>query len=227
MDISASVLIGNGFLKVGESYLLNHLGLEDAEGGNGIGCIQIKPGNQLNHFPKSHPICSMARVAVCGFWGQQTLPSIPSGMKMTKSAPTGAAKTTTQKTVPTAISLDIATQTDLSVSTDKQTPENSANLPRFSYNGKTFFLVTKSQGTLSAAENTCKQNQGTVATITTDSFKGISDSLKKMGHSRLIIGSWNGDTYSLTGPSCLILHTDYGIYPGSCAEGISVLCQAK
>lgn len=154
-------------------------------------------------------------------------------MKMTKSAPAGAAKTTTskktttQKTVPTAIFPDIATQTDLSVFIDKQPPVNPANLPRFSYDGKTFFLVTRSQGTLSAAENTCKQNRGTIATITTDSFKGISDSLKKMGNSRLIIGSWNGDTYSLTGPSCLILHTDYGIYPGNCAEGLSVLCQAK
>ncbi|KAI7891527.1 uncharacterized protein EV154DRAFT_507681 [Mucor mucedo] len=43
MDNAAQLLTATGFLTVGESYFLNHLGMEDNEGGNGIGCIQVKP----------------------------------------------------------------------------------------------------------------------------------------------------------------------------------------
>lgn len=34
---------------------------------NVIVCIS---GNKINHFPMSHAVCTMAKAAVCGFWGQ-------------------------------------------------------------------------------------------------------------------------------------------------------------
>ncbi|GAA5812304.1 hypothetical protein MFLAVUS_005755 [Mucor flavus] len=226
MDTSANLLASSGFLKVGESYLLNHLGLEDSEGvmfRNGIGCIQVKPGNRLSHFDKSHPVCSMARGAICGFWGQQSIPMIPSGMKMT----TLPAPEPATVPLPTAVFPQLETETDLQpfIEAPKSTAVNSPS--KFNFNGKDFHIVSKNQQSSAAANSACQVNQATVATITTDSFQGISNKLKSLGQSKMIIGSWNGDSYSLTGASCLIMQVDYGIYPGNCVDALSVLCQSQ
>ncbi|KAI8067305.1 hypothetical protein BDF21DRAFT_345835, partial [Thamnidium elegans] len=178
-------------------------------------------GNRLSHFDKSHPVCSMARGAICGFWGQQSIPTIPSGMKVTTPAPEP-----TTAPLPTAVFPQLETETDLKPFIEAPKPTALSSPSKFNFDGTEFHIIYKNQQTSAEANSSCQLNQATVATITTGSFQGISNKLKSLGQSKMIIGSWNGDNYSLTGASCLIMHIDYGIYPGNCVDALSVLCQS-
>lgn len=127
----------------------------------------------------------------------------------------------------TKILPDIETGSDLFPFVDEPSPlpsQQPAGL-QFSANGKNFSVINKSENSLVAASAACQKNQATIATVTSDSLDGITEKLKSMSQNRIVIGTWNGDSYSLTGTSCLIMHVDYGIYPGICTEASSVLCQ--
>lgn len=127
----------------------------------------------------------------------------------------------------TKILPEIETVTDLFPFIDEPIPLPSKQQPgaQFSVNGRNFNVVNKNEGSLAAASAACQNNQATIATVTSENLQAASDKLKEMGHSKIIIGSWNGDSYSLTGTSCLIMNVEYGIYPGICTEASSILCQ--
>lgn len=144
-------------------------------------------------------------------------------MKMT----TPPAPAPTTSLLPTAVFPQLETETDLQPFIEAPKSTAVSSLPKFNIGGKDFHIVSKNQQSSVAANSACQVNQGTVATITTDSFQGISNKLKSLGQSKMIIGSWNGDSYSLTGASCLIMQVDYGIYPGNCVDALSVLCQSQ
>lgn len=127
----------------------------------------------------------------------------------------------------TEILPEIETESDLFPFIDEPSPLPSLQQPgsQFSVNGKNFRVLNKNENSLAAASVACQNKQATIATVTSDSLDAMTEKLKAMSQTRIIIGTWNGDSYSLTGTSCLIMHVDYGIYPGTCTEASSVLCQ--
>ncbi|KAF7722304.1 T-complex protein 1 subunit zeta [Apophysomyces ossiformis] len=64
LDTSLSFLSLAGFFEDNESYLVNHLGYPDEEGGNGIGCFKFQRPNLFTNYPFSHYICQRAKVKV-------------------------------------------------------------------------------------------------------------------------------------------------------------------
>ncbi|CEG67347.1 hypothetical protein RMATCC62417_03791 [Rhizopus microsporus] len=74
MDSAAPYLSIIDFLKIGQSYFVNHLGLKEEEGGTGIGCMHVESLKSAKYYPRNHPLCQKADTAICGFWGTQPVP---------------------------------------------------------------------------------------------------------------------------------------------------------
>ncbi|KAI8639742.1 hypothetical protein BD408DRAFT_420834 [Parasitella parasitica] len=304
MDNAASTLISSGFLQSGQIYFLNHLGMEDSEGGNGIGCIQVLPKNRVAHYPREHQVCSKANTAICGFWGQQSIPpqprpkpssssvnipvstkneSPPAHIVTTTSSSALARATTTRArrprptrnprptvtsrvpstgtvstkvesisprlpiqppppspsiTLPATSSAneilpEIETISDLSPFIDEKLPleEQPAEdiLHQFNADGQHYHVVSKDGNSLAQAHQSCQNSQTNIGGVTSAGYQAVAENLQNVmltTGNKLIIGSWNGDNYSLRGNNCLILQVNNGIYPGSCAEATAVLCQS-
>ncbi|KAL9554690.1 hypothetical protein PS6_003288 [Mucor atramentarius] len=327
MDNAAPVLTSSGFLQAGQTYFLNHLGMEESEGGNGIGCIQVLGGNRIAHYPRKHAVCSKANVAICGFWGQQSIPTQPSPRPSTTSSPATSSKfpvpridttsaavttatrtsvsppritstsvspprttstsvspprtttttprtrrprstrnplpvttstapattnTTTAKnnpplssssspattTEPATTSIqeilpEIETISDLSPFIDEklpaQQPPTADILHQFNVDGRNYHVVIKNGDSLAQANQSCRKSQTNMGGVTSAGYQAVAQNLQHVvdtAGNKLIIGSWNGDNYSLRGNNCLILQVNNGIYPGSCAEATAVLCQS-
>ncbi|KAL9540972.1 hypothetical protein MBANPS3_009381 [Mucor bainieri] len=309
MDNAAPVLTSSGFLQAGQTYFLNHLGMEDVEGGNGIGCIQVLPGNRIAHYPRQHQACQRASVAICGFWGKQSIPTAPRPKPSTTSAPATTNKfppprldtTTTAMTTrvppppripPTTITTrarrprptrsrpppvittprapaprptttvttrnapppvtttaatttsiqeilpEIETISDLLPFIDEKLPTEGIPPPpavvadilhQFNVDGRKYHVVNKDGNSLAQANMSCRKSQTNIGGVTSAGYQAVAQNLQGVVDTtgnKLIIGSWNGDNYSLRGNNCLIMQLNNGIYPGSCAEATAVLCQS-
>ncbi|GAN10639.1 hypothetical protein MAM1_0379c10183 [Mucor ambiguus] len=311
MDNAAPALTSSGFLQAGQIYFLNHLGMEEVEGGNGIGCIQVLPGNRIAHYPRGHQVCQKANVAICGFWGKQAIPAAPRPKPSTSSAAATTSKlppsrinttstvmttsvlppkipptattsatpittrirrprptppvttspiapapkpTTTQTrnappppppsfvkptTPATTTSIQeilpvIETISDLSPFIDEKLPiegepPTTDILHRFNVDGRSYHVVNKDGNSLAQANMSCRKSQTNIGGVTSAGYEAVAQNLQQVVDTtgnKLIIGSWNGDNYSLRGNNCLIMQLNNGIYPGSCAEATAVLCQS-
>ncbi|RCH92345.1 hypothetical protein CU098_001033, partial [Rhizopus stolonifer] len=210
-DSEAQDLISSGFLQVGQTYLLNHLGMNDADGGNGLGCMEIVAENNIHHYPLSHKICSQANVAICGFYGDVSMTST------TNSIITERPRQTSTRSVSSTVVTPRVTPSVV--------PSVVPSQQQFTLNGQHYYIVNKTGNTLSEAIAACKDVKAKLSDITTSNHKQIAAELLTLrGRDRLIIGSWNGDNYKLSGNECLIINN--GIYPGTCAEASAVLCKA-
>ncbi|CAO0789873.1 unnamed protein product [Mucor circinelloides] len=318
MDNAAPVLTSSGFLQAGQTYFLNHLGMEESEGGNGIGCIQVLGGNRIAHYPRKHAICSKANVAICGFWGQQSIPTQPSPRAYTTSSPATSSKFPAPRIDTTSTAVTTATRTTVSppriTSTSVSPPRTTTTTPRarrsrsirnplpvttsrapatttitttkknpppppsspspaattesattpiqeilpeietisnlspfideklpaqqpptadilhqFNVDGRNYHVVIKNGNSLAQANQSCQKSQTNMGGVTSAGYQAVAQNLQHVVDTtgnKLIIGSWNGDNYSLRGNNCLILQVNNGIYPGSCAEATAVLCQS-
>jgi hypothetical protein len=138
--------------------------------------------------------------------------------------------------LPSTISETITTNTppaSLPEPVDNSPPTAEFINMQFKINGRKFHVIDKYENSLVAAGYICRQQdqRSSVATITSDSYQAVAENLKDImvqhgGSNKVIIGSWNGDNYSLAGNSCLILHVDHGIFPGTCADASAILCQS-
>lgn len=97
---------------------------------------------------------------------------------------------------------------------------------KFKLNGRNFHVINKFEKSLASADKTCFQNKAEIASVTSQSLTALTEKLKEMTQSKVIIGTWNGDGYALSGENCLILQTGQGIYPGTCSEASAILCQS-
>ncbi|KAK4511210.1 H(+)-transporting V1 sector ATPase subunit D [Mucor velutinosus] len=318
MDNAATVLTSSGFLLAGQTYYLNHLGLEENEGGNGIGCIQVLPGNRITHYPRAHQICQKANVAICGFWGKQSIPVDPRPkpsisstpattnrspplridttltVMTTSVSPSSISPTTSDTSITTRAGSPIPTQNPPSdttpttpapsqtITTTGDTPSSSSSssppppppssvttteaatpfiqeilpeietisdlapfideklpteqqpsstdiLHRFNVEGRNYHVVNKNGNSLAQATMSCRKSQTNIGGVTSAGYQAVTRNLQyvvDMTGNKLIIGSWNGDNYSLRGNTCLIMQLNNGIYSGDCAEATAVLCQS-
>jgi hypothetical protein len=130
--------------------------------------------------------------------------------------------TPTQATNPTTANAQIAATNPVNEEPEIVQPINL----RFKVNGRNFHVINKYESSLTAAGLICQQIRASVAPVTSDSYQGVADKLKDMAPGKVIIGSWNGDSYSLTGDNCLILQVNHGISPGTCGDASAILCQS-
>ncbi|KAG1289949.1 hypothetical protein G6F66_009064 [Rhizopus arrhizus] len=63
-----------GFLESGQTYLLNRSGSKNKNKNGGIGCIHVGIKQKIQFYEIQDPICSQAKVAICGFYGNQATP---------------------------------------------------------------------------------------------------------------------------------------------------------
>lgn len=108
-------------------------------------------------------------------------------------------------------------------------PPASDILHRFSVDGRDYHVVNKDGNSLAQANLSCQKSQTNIGGVTSAGYQAVAQSLQQVVDAtgnKLIIGSWNGDNYSLRGNNCLIMQLNNGIYPGSCAEASAVLCQS-
>ncbi|KAF1799506.1 hypothetical protein FB192DRAFT_1286589, partial [Mucor lusitanicus] len=213
----------------------------------------VLSGNRIAHYPRQHQVCQKANVAICGFWGKQSIPAAPRIKPSTTPAPATTNKPTTSPvrntplppppppppayTVTTSLEEilpEIQTISDLAPIIDEKLPSegvppNTDVLHRFNVNGRNYHVVNKDGNSLAQANMSCRKSQTNIGGVTSAGYQQVAQNLQHVVDTtgnKLIIGSWNGDSYSLRGNNCLIMQLNNGIYPGSCAEATAVLCQS-
>ncbi|KAI9254642.1 hypothetical protein BY458DRAFT_520843 [Sporodiniella umbellata] len=209
-----------GFLRPEQSYFVNHLGVTEQEGGNGIGCIHVQSEKKIKRYAKSHPLCSQAKNAICGFWGQQVIPEAP-------IEPPGLPQPSVSEPKP-SISKAAPPVSKTGLSTARPQPSAPVSLPQenqFEMEGKRYSVLKQGQESLSRARDACAQSQYKLGAIGTINMFAVTNELRQNAINKAIVGSWNGDDYSLQGSSCLILDVQFGIFPGQCSDAETVLCQ--
>lgn len=110
----------------------------------------------------------------------------------------------------------------------KDQPVNNI-LHQFNVDGRNYHVINKDGNSLAQASQSCRNSQTNIGDVTSAGYQAVAQNLKDAitaTGNKLIIGSWNGDNYSLMGNNCLILQVNNGIYPGSCVEATAVLCQS-
>lgn len=128
---------------------------------------------------------------------------------------------------------EIATITDISAIIDE--PTSTAGVvtidpdivDQFAANDIQYKVVSSSDKSSDEAIATCQRKNSQLSNMSSQKYDQVAIKLKTTTASgrKLIIGSWNSDTYSFKGDDCLILQVNYGIYPGSCSEATAVLCE--
>ncbi|CAO3673845.1 unnamed protein product [Rhizopus stolonifer] len=219
-----------GFLKTGQSYFVNHLGASDKEGGNGLGCIYIQSEKKTKRYPKSHPVCLQAESAICGFWGQQSIPNAPEDTPSTPQ-PSSPAKPNPSVSKPKpSVSKPKPSVVKPKPSTARPQPSSSAKPSdgkegQFEMDGKRYSILKQGQDSLLNAKSACSRSQYKLGAIGSINMYDITQELLQNKIKKVIVGSWNGDDYSLHGSSCLILDARLGIFPGICSDADAILCQ--
>lgn len=105
----------------------------------------------------------------------------------------------------------------------------NAILHQFNVDGRNYHVINKNGNSYAQASQSCRKSQSNIGGVTSAGYRAVAQNLQDVitaTGNKLIIGSWNGDNYSLNGNNCLILQVNNGIYPGSCAEATAVLCQS-
>jgi hypothetical protein len=108
-------------------------------------------------------------------------------------------------------------------------PLENGIVNQFDVNGIKYHVLKKQSSSLAQAQSVCGQIPGsTIGGITSDVYQAVTSQLQRLSfaNSKVIIGSWNGDSYSMSGGDCMILQLNNGIYPGQCSEASAILCQS-
>ncbi|KAI8368576.1 hypothetical protein EDC96DRAFT_589975, partial [Choanephora cucurbitarum] len=158
---------------------------------NGVGCIEMTANNRLKSYALSHPTCSKANVAVCGFYGKQ----MKSKQTITQSSPAS-----------------------VSLSKPKE--------KKFRMDDQLYHIVQKKASTQNSMIRACQAKKASLAAVQSDTIHAITAELQRLigPNKKLVVGSWNGDHYNLSGSQCLVMQTGNGIYPGPCTEATLALC---
>lgn len=101
-------------------------------------------------------------------------------------------------------------------------------ITHFDVDGISYSVVSSINNNSTDASVACQRKNATISDMTSDDYDKVSIKLQTTiaSGSKLIISSWNNNSYSFFGDNCMILQVNYGIYPGSCLESTGVLCQS-
>ncbi|ORY96139.1 hypothetical protein BCR43DRAFT_505057 [Syncephalastrum racemosum] len=210
LDTSFDFLKQVEFITEGEAYRVNHLGLDDKHGGNGLGCFSVKSGGSIAHHPMSDSACKQTKKTVCGFWQQGGADKTPA-----TSAPVPATAVEGPDTLAGETSPTVAAPPDGSASGDGP------------------FRLEKGHGPFAAVKD-AEQVCGTkgLASITLENMQAVKQliaapSSSSTDTSATVVGKWNNDDYGMKGSICLLIsRKDGAIYSGLCSSASQALCQS-
>lgn len=149
------------------------------------------------------------------------------------TSPTFMTSSNVQLSSNTASATASTTALPSTVAIDEKIPSEEQHvnniLHQFNVNGRNYHIIKNNGNSLAQANQICQKSQTSISDVTSAGYQALAQNLQNvitLTGSKLIIGSWNGDNYSLVGNNCLILQVNNGIYPGSCTDATTVLCQS-
>ncbi|KAI8370692.1 uncharacterized protein BYT42DRAFT_583369 [Radiomyces spectabilis] len=189
-------------------------------------------------LPQSDPACKVAKIAICGFRDKQVIPSsttpteeIASSTTMASpETPTLSPKSTTTINMedPVEATATVSSLLDNSAPTaaPSRLPSNAPSAHMFDVQGTSYKILTVEKKNATGLKALCKADKGMLGDISFASFQAFQKQMGKVnGVSKVVIGTWNGDMYSLQDNQCLFMTLNFGIVADDCANANAVLCQ--
>ncbi|OBZ81937.1 hypothetical protein A0J61_10016 [Choanephora cucurbitarum] len=121
-------------------------------------------------------------------------------------------------------------QTKSKQTTTKSSPasisSSKSKEKKFRMDDQLYQIVQKKASTQDSMIRACHAKKASLAAVRSDTIHAITAELQRLigPNKKLVVGSWNGDHYNLSGSQCLVMQTGNGIYPGPCTDATLALC---